>query len=337
MKPAHREYLRLSIGIGVGIVVAIVAGCSTKPPVSAIVPQIFPKDSLCNPNDAQLAADRGYDNAVIEFARTNGYDGWCIPEYDDDQRLSDGNLPGKDYGAAAHVLAAPWLDTLQPTTAFQQVGILALDDEPGPAPPPYTQLGLSKYNCIYLRQQDAADTSYEAMIIRPGPSGLKCPGTATGGTILVVGVEQPFGTAPEKRILRRRVSSRRVPGERSSVKCSNHWCGIRPTGTPPGFPVALASSSSGGGPLPAAPQDNNILFNYAQARVKGWFDDQYVGVPDNSPKHHIRRQVQAVAIPAQNLGQLEIDRFRSDNAGPHEVYRRWNGDFPGRATAEIKV
>jgi hypothetical protein len=313
MKRAHREYLRL--GIGGVIVAALVTGCfltNLRTTQVAILPpaQIFPRDSLCNPNDQQLAAERGYDNATVQFARANGYDGWCIPEYDDDQRLSDGNLPGKDYGAVAHVLAAPWLDTLQLTTEFRQVAILALDPESTPATFPYTQLQLGtggRFNCIYLRHQNAADTSFDAMIVPP--AGLKCPGAATGGTVLVVGVEQKFGTAWENYPPTTRFIEEGTGRTIIGIKCSNHWCGIRPVGNPPGFDVALASTSSGGGPLPAAPQDPDPLYNFPQARIKGWFDDQYLGVPDGSPNHKIHRQVRAVAIPAKNLGALTFSDF----------------------------
>ena len=132
----------------------------------------------------------------------NGYYGWCIPEYDDDQRLSDGSLPGKDYGPVAHVLAAPWLDTLQFNTMYRQVAILALEAEATPSPGTYAQLGLGQFDCIYLRHPTAAHTGFDALIVPP-TSGKCAVAPASSAFTLGVSVEQPAAKIPTT-ILRRR-------------------------------------------------------------------------------------------------------------------------------------
>ena len=206
MKRQRKAYLRLSVIV---VVLAAAAGCtwirdriSGPPPVSAPKPDL--RDSLCDPNDPKLAADCGYNAEAVNFAHANGYYGWCIPEYDDDQRLSDGNLSGKDYGPVAHVLAPPWLDTLQFNTTFRQVAILQVDSDPGFSGPfaPYDQLGLGHLNCIYLRHPASGDTSFQALIIPPDPTSQVCPVAPTGGSVaptggsvtpLAVAMEQPAG------------------------------------------------------------------------------------------------------------------------------------------------
>jgi len=56
------------------------------------------------------------------------------------------------------------------------------------------------------------------------------------------------------------------------------------------------------------------LTGNAQGRVKGWFDDQFLGIPDDTSPHKIHRQVQASAVPDPNLGNLHVADFIAASA-----------------------
>ncbi len=64
-----------------------------------------------------------------------------------------------------------------------------------------------------------------------------------------------------------------------------------------------------------------------QATVKGWFDDQVLGIPDASGKYHIHRQMRAAAIPDPNLGNLTMDNFINPT-GPDKYQTVGLDDFP---------
>jgi len=334
-----KHKLKACLRLGIILVAVGVAACQ---PIRSLLtsvgvlpnkaPEPDKRDSLCNANDPQLALDRGYNTEAVNFAHANGYYGWCIPEYDDDQRLSDGNLSGKGYGPVAHVLAPPWLDTLKFNTTFRQVAILQVEPDPGFSGPfaPYDQLGLGQLNCIYLRHPASGDTTFQALIIPPDPASLVCPVAPTGGLVaptggsvtpLAVAMEQPAGVdsasyPPTTRFVETG-DGRTLIG----VRCTNHWCAIRPNGNALSEIVTQqgtsgTSTSSPPGVIPPSAQDGVPGFTYAQAIVKGWFDDQYLGVPDSTPGHGIHRQIRATAIPDPNLGNLTMQDFITQPKNP---------------------
>jgi hypothetical protein len=61
------------------------------------------------------------------------------------------------------------------------------------------------------------------------------------------------------------------------------------------------------------------LLTNAQGRVKGWFDDQVLGVPDNTSRYKIHRRFRASAVPDPNLGALKVAQFLVDSGS--QVYR----------------
>lgn len=272
------------------------------------------RDSVCDPNDAQLAQSRGLDANAVEFARQNGYYSWCIPEYDDDQRLSDGNNGngnnGKDYGPVAHVLAAPWLDTLHLSSLrFAQVALVEVDPDTtnNPRPNTYHELRLDgQFNCLYLKYGQPSDGSptYDAAIdaVAPGGPNLTCPSTPSGAASqLVVLVDDQQITGDTLFIP---PTTRFVEGQGKhtliGVKCEKHWCMV-------GGPNAAS-------PVPASAHASvTALTANVQGRVKGYFDDQVLGLPDNNGKYKIHRQYRASAIPAPTLQSLHVAQFVVDS------------------------
>ena len=304
-----KRRLRTHIGLGGCAVIAMsIAGCAQIASLANALLGRRPQEQLCSATDGALAAERGYDSTTVKFAMANGYYGWCIPEYDDDQRLSDGNLRTRDYGPVAHVLAAPWLDTLQVGANFVQVAILAIEPEPTPAPATYTQLGLRQLNCIYLRLPSAS-TGFEAAIVKPGgPGGIECPAkvTSTAGQPLMVVSEQPFGTDPRNYPPVTRFIEGGDGQTFVGVRCGNRWCAIH-----------AANTEGVLGSLPPSAHDGVPGLSYPQAVVKGWFDDQVLGIPDGQPAHKIHRAIRASAVPDPNLGALTLNDFIS-TSGPDD-------------------
>jgi hypothetical protein len=300
--------------------VSPVSPAALTPPVPT--PQ---QDSLCNRADAQLALDRGLDSNAVNFARANGYWGWCIPEYDDDQRWSDGSN-GSDYGPIAHVLAAPWLDTLTLDATYRQVAIIEIDQDPFARPDPYQQMRLAgRSNCLYLKRSGGSPSkpTYDAVVVGPWSSTLVCPLVAvdSGGPALKVFVDDPFSDnsfdyPPTTRFVEG-LNHRTLVG----VKCMNRWCMVGPP--------------SAGSPIPlSAHHSVTSLTMHREGVVKGFFDDQLLGVPDANPRYKIHRQIRASAVPDTDLANLHVDQFVVDSG--QQIYkivgRVWFDSEPDHAS-----
>ena len=280
-----------------------------------------------------MAQDRGLDSNAVNFARANGYWGWCIPEFDDDQRLSDG-IGGNEYGPVAHVLAAPWLDTLSFDGNFRQVAIIEVDLDTRPTPAPYTDMRLKQFNCLYLRKTSSLPR-FDAEIAPADSPSLQCPTTVTanhGGPPLVVVVDDAFDSPHIEDFP---ATTRFIEGRNGrtliGVRCGNFWCAVGP-------PNAVEPTGAGRR-LAASAHDGQPGYNNAAARVKGWFDDQVLGVPDNNPSYKIHRQVRASAVPNPNLASLTVNQFKV--ATGVETYRPVGRVFfataPDTASKYVKV
>jgi hypothetical protein len=285
-------YLRFASGL---IALAAIVGCpgpQPNPPIAGPV-ALPPQQVLCDRSDAQLALDRGLDSNAVNFAMANGYYGWCIPEYDDDQRFADGN-GGNEYGPVAHVLAAPWLDTLQFTESYRQVAIVEVDPDSNsnPRPAPYNELGLhGQFHCLYLRLVTGPTDKFNALMAPP--VGLQCPLTPTNGRTLTVAIDDPFSNNPGDYPPTTRFVEARGGRTLIGVKCGARWCVVGP----------------GASELPSAHDNVPSLLTTAQGRVKGWFDDQTLGTPDGGPRYGIHRKWEASAIPDPRLGDLRVANF----------------------------
>jgi hypothetical protein len=274
---------------------------ATLPPHFLKLPAIA--DSLCDENDAAMLNDRGLDTSIANFAMANGYFNWCVPEYDDDQRFSDGVAGSADYGSIAHVLAFPGLGSLSATNQFDgqyvQVALIAVQAPLTGNLVPYQALGLNTQNCLYLQHYSTffgMNEGFTAVIVPP-EKGL-CP-------------DKPLPSASKPLDVRtendnRWTNSSAYPpttrfiegasGETLiGVKCANRWCVVGPQGF-----AAVPPSAH-----------NNIptMKGTAQQTIKGWFDDQKLGVPDAGGTFGIKRSTRASAIPDPQLGNYKVDDF----------------------------
>ena len=116
-----------------------------------------------------------------------------------------------------------------------------------------------------------------------------------GGPPLDVAVDQPASNNSDDYP----PTARFIEGPKGhtliGVKCANRWCAIGPRGFTE-IPKSAHDTVPG-------------LVSAVQGRVKGWFDDQVLGVPDGQPNHRIHRQFRASAIPDRNLALLHIQDF----------------------------
>ena len=178
--------------------------------------------------------ERGVDTTTALFALRNGYYDWCIPEFDDDQRLQDGN--GKDdYGSIAHVFAEPGLSLLTSHTQFDgkwvKVAIIVVDDAGSSASlKPYMLLGLGNHNCMYLQHYDPAvgKSTFSAIIVPPDGTD-HCPVTPDpkNSRDLEVKIEKYTENGDDYPPV-----TRFIEGNGGltliGVKCTNRWCDIGP-------------------------------------------------------------------------------------------------------------
>ena len=283
---------------------------------TAFIPLPAGADSLCRVTDTTMVRERGLDANSVAFARANGYYNWCIPEFDDDQRLFDGRPNSEDYGAIAHVMAAPELDGLRLTNQFDgqylRVAIVAVESPVSSDLAPYHDLGLTAQNCLYLQHYSKffdAWHGWTALMVPPDKN-LVCPASPQASatkTVLAVTVEPPYSNnyadyPPTTRFIEG-AGGRTLIG----VKCATAWCIVGP----PGFgDVPASAHAHATAAIPAK----------AQSIVKGWFDDQVLGVADGSGELGIHRRFRASAIPDAGLGSLKVADFMVTNVGT-ETYK----------------
>jgi hypothetical protein len=289
------------LGIAGGIVVVVgIYSCQSL--ISSSQTQLA-QQSICSTSDSAMMTDRGLSSDVVGFANANGYFGWCIPEFDDDQRLHSAE-GGDEYGPVAHVIATPKLYQLTDPGMFDakfvQVAIVVVDpEEPADMPAPYQRLGLGHYNCVYLRRLNPGPSGFQAVIVPPSATsaGPVCPDPPTSSVApLAVRIDAPVSDDPDDYP----PATRFIEGEHGltliGVRCGNRWCVIGPQQDFDAIP-------------PSAHALVTALIANKQGRVKGWFDDQVLGEPDTRPKHNIHRHIRASAIPDQNLGNLRVQDF----------------------------
>lgn len=118
-----------------------------------------------------------------------------IPEYHDEQRLTDGN---QGYGPMAYIFALPTLDGFKDSVQFGSHGargvlvgvvyVLRLPTSPTVLPPTYTELSLAyEMNCVYLafRKQAPPNDRWKSYI-KPANADTTCTPDETPDNLLPV-------------------------------------------------------------------------------------------------------------------------------------------------------
>lgn len=247
------------------------------------------------------------DSLTVAFAMANGYYHYCIPEYHDDQRFSVGASGNPStYGPLAHVLASPHLGDFAEHSGFDgrwvNVAIVDIDDPVARMPAPYVRLGLrGRHSCVYLRHEHpASGPMYLGLVVSPVPG--KCPTNPASGKALPVHEEPAVADLNENPAVARFVETD-ANGVAVGVRCASSWCNV---GTRQAPPSAHASQAA--------------LTATSRGVVKGWFDDQVLGVPEPTARHMMRRSARASVIPDPRLGTYTIAEFLADSQRVARVY-----------------
>jgi hypothetical protein len=135
-------------------------------------------------------------------------------------------------------------------------------------------------------------------VMLPADKNLVCPTSPQASatkTVLAVTAEPPYSNnyadyPPTTRFIEG-TGGRTLIG----VRCATSWCVVGPQGFGD-IPGAAHAAVTGIPPK-------------AQSVVKGWFDDQILGLPDGTGKFGIHRKIRASAIPDPGLGSLKVADF----------------------------
>ncbi|MFI5227749.1 MAG: hypothetical protein ACHQWU_01695 [Gemmatimonadales bacterium] len=198
--------------------------------------------------------------AVLAFANTHH---WCtveVYEYQDAQRFV---RPGFTYGPIAEVVASPYLREYATASAFdghrRNVAILFLEHSGGSIDGPYTSLGLRPgLNCVYLERQAG---NWMGRIAPP--KGNDCdPADATVAATpaLPTIADVVAGAVPPTTRFVQRADQATMIG----VQCGTAWC-------------IIGASSLADVPTPV--HTTAGLPPGFEPQVKGWFDEQELGLP----------------------------------------------------------
>jgi hypothetical protein len=266
------------------------AGCRTDdgpppPPVTAAVDSV----ASCTP----IFEFRGetLDSVRITLIEQIWADAYNIAQYHDCQRLA--RYEGNDlvYGPEAKVFGIG-LDTFElPGPSQPAVLVAAISVDASTGDPGYPDLNLLPgLNCVYVARVGATfraqvaqepDLPCEPQAPSPGPGDLHVVRSASGGS--------PADIPPVTRWDEGQLGTRIQPS--IGFRCGTGWCEAGP--------ASIVHSQ------PYNPGGN------AQERIKGWYDEQFLGEKPG-PTNPLRRGLaKATLIPDPLLGTYDDDAFNN--------------------------
>jgi hypothetical protein len=244
-------------------------------------------------------------NVDPDFAEVAKANGWCtayIPEFQDAQRFvlhDNGSKP--TYGPLAQAVASPELANFISAADFTGKGVLVaivkVWNQPQPAIGPYEALKLKVgLSCVYLNHSAGA---WKASTVLT--TNHKCDPTvsapAGGGDIEVAAeaaVTDPSEIPPVVRFVQDTLLTY------LGVRCGAQWCNI-------------GARTLANVPTPKHLYDVGTP-STVQAHIKGWFDEQQLGIPNPAATPRISPAAYSSVIPEPNLGSIGLNAF--DTEGP---------------------
>jgi hypothetical protein len=223
---------------------------------------------------------------------------WFIPEYSDEQYLSDGR---GGLGPMAHIFPSPYLASYTREDQIIEndtLGILAalvfVDRNPGDTlPDTYKNLSLLfGLNCVYLRDVAIASSTdrWSARIAHPG-NGKACERTnyAIGMVSAPLAVKRDTSAgalaADYPPAARFSEGTHEVP--LFGFRCLDGWCNVLPAGTT----ATLAPTNT---------------VNTKEGHIKGWHDEQRLTERVNGK---LVPSIRASVVPVPGLGALKTSDF----------------------------
>ncbi len=315
-----------AVGVVVMGAVALITSCIIPPPTTATT-GLVPVRPACGADQRTEHPHQMISDSAISVLRGNGYCQLHIPEYHDEQRLHNG---AGDYGPIAYAFASPSLRDHLTHEVYDNgwvnvaiVDIKTLD--PADIPDSYKEMGFGPgVNCVYLHHDHdwlSAD-DWEA-VVSPPVSGA-CSGS-TGKRLSVHREDGPAGAEhypPVARFIERPNRNAML-----GIRCADGWCvvGARKKSA---IPMSAHRGASDIGP--GVP----VLSN--RWTVKGWFDEQYLGVPTVEGAHGILPFLRASLIPDDDLGSRTLDDFRAGWVRTAYVYIPRQALIPSKYSFEVR-
>jgi hypothetical protein len=303
MKGCARLTRHVLVGWAATVVMPPLSGAAiVQPrPDDACVPLMLKARSPTAPADDRAAARRCVDSvdavrhnqplrSIANEASRLAQIHFTIPEYHDEQRLSDGS---GGLGPQANIYASPYwggFNDFQDIVEHSARGVLAAfvvvqlqKDEV--LPPTYQELLLSEgMNCVWLARVSAI--KWNATISKPNARGHCIAGqNVAGGTLEVQRTQEPgfpsFGDYPPVARFGESMQGWPLLG----VRCLNGWCEIGK----PGFVPRPALSAAGG---------------TREHKIKGWHDEQRLVVADASGR--LVPDVRAAIVPVPGIADMRL-------------------------------
>lgn len=280
----------------VGVVTLAIAGC-TRP--IAITPAA-PPTTLTTANPCGNVGPQTFDTMTHRLdvdVRTrliaNGYCNYFIPEYHDEQRLSNG---GSDYGPITYSYAYQVAGAHQDHTPFDNawVNVAIIEVGAGTLYSTYRALKLETGpNCLFLKHEhEPGGKERWRAVIAPPENGIHCASVNEASRVPMV-AEPPVAVGTIPPVTRFEEGVGRAP--RVGVKCGNQWC--------------IVGVADGNGVLPPAFAGLPGAGTSSRWTVRGWFDDQTLGVTGSGGNFGIRPRVKYAIVPDDNLGNQTVQTF----------------------------
>ena len=236
-------------------------------------------------------------------ARQAWTDVCTVPEFTDDQRLSNGGSSHEEYGPVVKTIPADGLETRINSASFASIGaaVAAIRvDTIGPPtslPQTYRNLELEPgINCVYLGYT-LSTNSWRGYLTRAGSGTPACPvlSAAPNAGIPAIAVGTPgFGTSADVPAVARFHDGRKGQSDQPlfGVKCGERWCILRPQGSD-----TVHTPHQG-----QHPTDRRWA-------VHGWSDSQHLGMMVGSPPHVVRGPIDASVIPGPAADYTAENQF----------------------------
>ena len=294
--------MRFHFGSSLAAAVVVLAG-ACRPESFEIDLGMVPVSTLQCPNVPSGSQQHVFPDTLVDMLEANGYCHYFIPEYHDEQRLSDG---GTDYGHLAYVFAAPRVQTIADHGAFDDAWVnVAIIDVARNRPPfgntlaaTYTALNLTlQQNCLYIRHRHTAGSAQWEAVIGPPRTTASNVRLCNGGVgrRIPVAREEPSPNPAHYIGAARFVEGASQRRPMIGVRCGNGFC------------VAGARSTND---IPTHAHASLTLPPNPQWHIKPWFDDQVVGVVGPGG-FGIHPGLRASVVPDTALASRTVTQFRS--------------------------
>jgi hypothetical protein len=255
-----------------------------------------------------------------------GFMKWAVPEYHDEQRFvvwpagmtPDPLMPPAKaatarYGPTVRLFASPYLDDFRKEWQIDEqeqrkvlVAIAHVEDDAGgtgPLPAPYVALQLQRgINCLWLVHDPSGRWKGEISTVDAAQTCSRKLPSLEYKDLRVDRVTDASYTSFDDYPPVARIGETTTGQPLLGMKCLDAWCEFGPPGpwqsmsTPPA-PMSVATSTGTGTSLPR------------QARIRGWYDQQWLATRDASGT--LRPLLYASIVPDEGIAERSASFYSS--------------------------